>query len=129
MRLRLQCEYGNTMVISTASPKSVHAMARRWGVAQVFRVFDHATPCRRGLSLATAGGFHHLVAAGAAVSDLAYGSGVLGDDRVGGQQQDALDCRLRDEQAIEGVLVDRRQTGDRDGMLAGDRELVIAVVQ
>src|SRR5260370_26287744 len=43
MHLRLQCEYGNTMVISTASPKSVHALARRWGAAQVFRVFDHAT--------------------------------------------------------------------------------------
>jgi phage-related protein len=26
----------------------------------------------------------------------------LGDDRVGGQQHDALDCRLRDEHAIEG---------------------------
>jgi hypothetical protein len=53
----------------------------------------------------------------------------LGDDRVGGQQEDALDCRLRDEHAIEGVLVDRRQIVDRHGMLAGDREPVIAVVQ
>jgi len=43
MPVRLRCEYGNTMIVSTASPKSVHALARRWGAAQVFRVFDHAT--------------------------------------------------------------------------------------
>ena len=54
---------------------------------------------------------------------------MLSDNRVGGQQQDALDYRLRYEQAIEGVFVDRRPIGDRHGMLASDGELVIAVVQ
>jgi hypothetical protein len=101
------------------------------GAAVVHRLIDGALQVLRVLDkeAVAAEGFHHPVVAGAALSHLAHGAGVLGDDLVGGQQQDALDCRLRYEHAIEGVLVDRRQIGDRDGMLAGDRELVIAVVQ
>ena len=62
-------------------------------------------------------------------SYLAHGSWVLCDNGVGGEQQNALDCRLCDEQAIKGILVDRRQSGDRDGVLAGDRQFIVSIVQ
>lgn len=41
-------------------------------------------------------------------SDQLDGGRVLGDRRVGGEEQDAFHHRLSDEQAIEGVLVDIR---------------------
>ena len=70
----------------------------------------------------TDGGLHPLYACSArSASNIPHGSGVFSDNRVGGQQQNAFDGRLRGEHAVEGVLVDRRQVGDRDGVLAGDR--------
>jgi len=45
-------------------------------------------------------------------SHVAHGAG------IGRYQQNAFDRRLRDEQTIEGVLVDRRQIGDGNDVLA-----------
>jgi hypothetical protein len=49
------------------------------------------TPCRRGLPRRRPGGVHHPVVAGAALSHLAHGAGVLGDDRVGGAHELVVD--------------------------------------
>jgi acyl-CoA synthetase (NDP forming) len=55
--------------------------------------------------------------------------GILRHDRIGGQQRDPFGDRLRHEEAIESVLVNRRQYPDGNDMLAGDRELIVAVGQ
>jgi len=47
---------------------------------------------------------------------------------VDGQQQASLDFRLREEDAIKGVLVQGRQVGDGRCMLGGDGEFAIAVL-
>jgi hypothetical protein len=49
--------------------------------------------------------------------------------RVGRQQRNAFDEALRDEQSIERISMQRRQTGDRDGVLAGNWQFLIAVTQ
>jgi hypothetical protein len=128
-RQPISCASGELLRLTGGALRD-HDIDQRWA-PEVHRLVERAFQVLRVLDkeALAAEGFHDPVVAGAAVSGLAHRAGVLGDDRVGGQQQDALDCRLRHEQAIEGVLVDRRQIGDRDGMLAGDRELVIAVVQ
>ncbi len=54
---------------------------------------------------------------------------VLGDDGIGGQERDALDHRLSDKDAIERVLMDRRQPVEGNGVLAGDRQFAIVVVE
>ena len=51
-------------------------------------------------------------------SHVAHGAGISCDHRIGRYQQNAFDRRLRDEQTIEGVLVDRRQIGDGNDVLA-----------
>src|SRR5271167_2043247 len=56
-------------------------------------------------------------------------SWVLRHQRIGGHQGDALDHRLRNENAVERVLVYWRQTVEGDGVLTGDRQLAIAIVQ
>jgi hypothetical protein len=53
-------------------------------------------------------------------SNLAHRAGILCDNRIAGYQQDAFDRRLSDKQAIEGVLVDRRQVGNGNDVLAGN---------
>jgi hypothetical protein len=54
---------------------------------------------------------------------------ILRNQRIRGQQGDAFDHRLGDQDAVEGVLVDRRQAVERDGVLARDQQLAIAVIQ
>ena len=60
-------------------------------------------------------------------SDLANRTGILRDLPVGGQQRDALDHGLRQQNAVERVLMDRRQGIRRDRVLAGDREFGVTV--
>lgn len=56
-------------------------------------------------------------------------SGILRHQRIGGQQRDALDHRLRNEDAVKRVLVYWRQTVEGDGVLTGNRQLGIAIIQ
>ena len=60
-------------------------------------------------------------------SDLADGAGVLCDLAVGGEQRDAFDHRLSDEQAVEGVFVDWRQVLDGECVLARNGEFEVTV--
>ena len=46
-----------------------------------------------------------------------------------GQQQQTFDLRLGDQQAIERILVQRRQRVDGDRVLAADRQFDVAVVE
>jgi hypothetical protein len=54
---------------------------------------------------------------------------VLRNQRVGGQQGDAFDHRLHDQDAVIRILVYWRQIVERDGVFAGDRQLIITVIQ
>jgi hypothetical protein len=61
-------------------------------------------------------------------SNLPHGSGIPGGDRVRGQKQEAFDCSLRDEHAIERIFIDRRQIGGSGAKIAAaearfDRDL------
>lgn len=58
-----------------------------------------------------------------------YRAGISSNQRVGGQQDDALDHRLGDENPVERVLVNRRQGVDRNAVFAGDRQFVVAVIE
>jgi hypothetical protein len=49
--------------------------------------------------------------------------------RVGSEQRDPLDERLREQKPVEWILVQRRKAIDVDGVLAGDRKLRVAVIQ
>jgi len=49
--------------------------------------------------------------------------------RVGGKKRDAFDEGLRDQEAIERILMQRRERVDVHGVLAGDRQLGIAIVE
>src|SRR5690348_10230187 len=62
-------------------------------------------------------------------SDLSDRSAVARDSRVGGEKRDALDEGLRDQEAIERILMQRRQCIDIDRVLGGDRQLNVAVVE
>ena len=59
---------------------------------------------------------------------LPHRRGISRDDRIGGQQHDAFDDALGDQEPVERVLVQLRQVGNGDGVLSGDRQLAIAVV-
>src|SRR5579871_6665992 len=54
---------------------------------------------------------------------------ILCDERIRRQQRNALHRGLRDQQAIERILVKWRQRGNRDSMRAGDEKLAIAAVE
>src|SRR5438093_8968356 len=49
--------------------------------------------------------------------------------RVGGEKRDAFDEGLRDEESIERILMQWREHVDIHGVLAGDRQLGVAVVE
>jgi hypothetical protein len=49
--------------------------------------------------------------------------------RVSSEQRDPLDERLREQKPVEWILMQRRETIDVDGVLAGDRKLRVAVIQ
>jgi hypothetical protein len=49
--------------------------------------------------------------------------------RVGGEERDPLDECLGEQNPIERILVKRRQCVDIHGMLAGDREFHVPVVE
>jgi hypothetical protein len=48
---------------------------------------------------------------------------------VGGEQRDALDKALRDEQTVERVAMQQGRFGNGDRMLAGHREFVVAAAE
>ena len=54
-------------------------------------------------------------------SHLAHRAGVLHHHGIGREQRNPLDQGLRDQEAVERVLVDRRQPVEGDGVLAADR--------
>jgi len=56
-------------------------------------------------------------------SDALHRSGILCHQRIGSQQRNAFDHALRDQYAVERILVKRRQGSDRYRVLPGDREL------
>jgi hypothetical protein len=62
-------------------------------------------------------------------SDLPDRSRIARELRVARQERDALDERLGDQQTIERILVQRRKRVDADRVLAGDRQLGVAVVK
>ena len=55
-------------------------------------------------------------------------SWIAGDDLIGGQKEDALGLGLGNDQAVEGVFVEWRQVLGGDGVLTGDGQLDIAVI-
>ena len=48
---------------------------------------------------------------------------------VGGEKRDALDENLRDQEAIERILMQRRQRSDIYGVLAGEGQLGVTIVE
>jgi hypothetical protein len=61
--------------------------------------------------------------------DFADGAGVFGYLAIGGEQGDAFDGGLGDEETVEWVLVDGRKTVDRDGVFAGDGKFRISIIE
>ena len=61
--------------------------------------------------------------------DFADGAGVFGNLAVGGEEGDAFDGGLGDEEAVEGVFVDGRKTIDGDGVFAGDGKFRVSIVE
>jgi hypothetical protein len=61
--------------------------------------------------------------------DLADRPRVLRHQVVGGEQANPFDDRLRDQQPVERILVDRRELVDRHRVLAGHGQFAVAIVQ
>jgi len=62
-------------------------------------------------------------------SNLAYGTRVLANTRIGSEQGDALAHGLRDEQPVEWIAMNRRKAAHRHDVFAGDHQFFIVVVQ
>src|SRR5712691_10457223 len=62
-------------------------------------------------------------------SDLSDGTAAASQLIIRSQEGDAFDQRLRDEQAIEWIFVDRRKSVDVHRVLARDRQFEVAVVE
>src|SRR5207249_4060759 len=60
---------------------------------------------------------------------LAHWSGITSQLRIAGEQRDPLGKSLRQQDAIEGIFVQVRQALDVHGMLAGNRQLHVAIVE
>src|SRR3990172_564009 len=65
----------------------------------------------------------------AITSDLAQGPGVPGELLVAGEKGDALAEVLGQQQAVEGIFVQRGQAVDIHRVLAGNGKLGVAVVE
>lgn len=63
------------------------------------------------------------------VSDETYRSGILRDQRIGDEQGNAFDHRLRNRHPVKGILVNDGQTFHFYRMFAADGKLAIAVIQ
>src|ERR1043165_2252922 len=63
------------------------------------------------------------VIGGILVSDVSHRTFVSRELCVGGQQCDAFDERLREEETVEGILVERRKSLNIHRVLARDRKL------
>jgi hypothetical protein len=59
-----------------------------------------------------------LVASG--TSEISDRGWIAGDEGVGGEEGDAFDHRLGNEETIKRIFVDGRKGVDGDGVLAGD---------
>jgi hypothetical protein len=62
-------------------------------------------------------------------SDASDRAGISEDDRIRGHEGQALGRRLDHQQAIKRVLVDRGELAHGGGMDAGDRQLLLPVLQ
>lgn len=61
--------------------------------------------------------------------DLAHGPGVAGELLVACEERDAFDQGLGQQEAVEGIFVQRGQAIDIHRMLAGNGKLGVAVVE
>src|SRR5215471_16556247 len=62
-------------------------------------------------------------------SDLAHRRGILCHARIGRQQRNAFDDALCQEQPVEWISMQWREICDSNGVLPGDWQLLIAVIQ
>lgn len=67
--------------------------------------------------------------AGGVTSHLAHGPRVTCELRIAREERDPLGHCLREQQSIEGILVQRRQAVDGYRMLAGHGQLDVSVIE